>query len=146
MASSGSVAMAIPGNSQATPHRPSGRARRRLRSVVDGVGALVVRRRPPSWPLPGLGFEPGGGSLAARLAALGDPAGADPHQVPARPGPIDKPAAVAHYQAMAERVAHERALAELDSRRRALSERASVSRELWVARVGPRTNDDPRHG
>jgi hypothetical protein len=140
MASSGGVTVVIPGNLHSTPYGPSARARRRLRSVVDGVGAFVVRRRPP---VPGIVHAAGGPPAA--LDALAGPAGLEAHPVPARPGPVDKPSAVAHYQAMAERVARERALAELDSRRRALSERASVSRDLWVV-GGPRANGDPRHG
>ncbi|HEX6421846.1 MAG TPA: hypothetical protein VFZ79_00090 [Acidimicrobiales bacterium] len=72
--------------------------------------------------------------------------GREARSVPVRPGPVDKPAAVAHYQAMAERVARERALAELDDRRRALRERASVSRDLWVVGVGACPKGDPRRG
>ena len=140
MASSGGITMVMPGNLHNTPHGPSARARRRLRSVVDGVGALVVRRRTP---VPGAGRAAG---PPAAVDALAGPTGIDAHPIAARPGPVDKPAAVAHYQAMAERVARERASAELDSRSRALRERASVSRELWVVGVGPRANGDPRHG
>lgn len=141
MASSGGITTVMPGNLHSTPHGPSARARRRLRSVVDGFGALVVRRR---MPVPGASHA-AGGPPAARYAPAG-PTGRDLPPVPARRAPVDKPAVLAHYQAMAERVARERALAELDSRRRALRERASVSRELWVVGAGPRTSGDPRHG
>lgn len=42
---------------------------------------------------------------------------------PVRPGRVDKPATLAHYQAMADQVATERRLAELDRRRDALGSR-----------------------
>lgn len=139
MASSGGITSVIPGNLHNPPHVPSRGPRRRLRSVVDGVGALVARRRPS---VPGASHPVDGPPVAA-LAALRT-VGRESRSVSVRPGPVDKPAAVAHYQAMAERVARERALAELDDRRRALRERASVSRDLWVVGVGACPKGDPR--
>jgi hypothetical protein len=84
-----------------TPRPPDlrGRARARLQSVVRSVEAYVAGREPavvvPAWPP-----QPAGaprGTLGGRVAAPWP-----------RPRPVDKPYAVAHYQAMARQLAHER--------------------------------------
>ncbi len=64
---------------------------------------------------------------------------------PVRPGPVDKPATLAHYQAMADQVATERRLAELDKRREAISSGA-VPRDVWFVHPARRREGERRHG
>jgi hypothetical protein len=75
--------------------------------------------------------------IAGPLGPLANPA-------TVRPGPVDKPSAVAHYRAMADQVAHERQLADLHRRHAAII-RAGTPREVWFMHPASRTTG-ARHG
>ncbi|HEX6568542.1 MAG TPA: hypothetical protein VF015_05230 [Acidimicrobiales bacterium] len=68
------------------------------------------------------------------------------HPLSVRPGPVDKPAALAHYQAMAAQVAHERRLAELTGRRDGVNPSARRPRGVPISSRAPRWNGGPGHG
>lgn len=76
---------------------------RRLRSVVSEVEAHVVGRGRPLTPV-----APGAPPDVGRPLQTGPAPGAL-----VRPVPLDKPAVLAHYQALADQVAYERRLSDL---------------------------------
>lgn len=145
MTISGSVARSTPTQPLAASSGPTGRARRRLWSVVDTVGAYVGRRRSPTVPVARLGQSVVVERCPTPLDAAG-PVDSGPHPLSVRPCPVDKPAALAHYEAMAAQVAHERRLAELTGPREGVHLGARRPRGVPVASRAPHWNGGAGHG
>jgi hypothetical protein len=129
---SGAIAPARTVSSQAQPTSPSGRARSRLLSVVDVVGAYVWGQGLPAVPPSPTTASRSAEHELTQLERIAGPVASGVHPAPVRPGPVDKPSAVAHYQAMAAQVAYERRLADADGRMQASLDRTGEPRELWL--------------
>ena len=123
----------------------SGGARRRLLSAVSVVGAYLAGRRrsvtlPP--PPPGTLFDVNG--RVNPLERSAGPLGPGPNPAPVPPRPVDKPLAVAHYQAMASQVAYERKMADLDVRLEAIDRDGVVPRGVPLPPAHAHPNGDRR--
>lgn len=130
--------------SRASPPSP---ARRRLRSVVDVVGAYVAGRpATPTVPPVQRAASCHDERRLSQLERIAGPLGPGSYPAPVRPRPIDKPSALAHYQAMASQVAYERQVAELDERLEATRPGGHGRRDVWFAHPARRTGGDRRHG
>jgi hypothetical protein len=121
--------------------------RRRLRHAFDATVAFATGHRlPPATPsLTDLPVRPGERSLT-ELERLRGPLSPGSIPAPVRPGPVDRPQALAHYRAMADQLARERQLTEVDLRDTARP-RAGVLHENWFPHLAAQSRDGVRaHG